>query len=103
VIEAPCVEGIFFPSKFVDFVQTGRPILGISPINGTLADILSRYGGGILADCHSPEAVANAIRILYEEWRAGELDEKYGSSGLFDLFSEKTVLGQYMELFRRLR
>jgi glycosyltransferase involved in cell wall biosynthesis len=103
VIEAPCVEGIFFPSKFVDFVQTGRPILGISPINGTLADILSRCGGGILADCHSPEAVANAIRILYEEWRAGELDEKYGSSGLFDLFSEKRVLGQYMELFRRLR
>ena len=103
VIEAACEEGIFFPSKFVDFVQTGRPILAVSPNKGTLHDILSTYGGGIAVDVASPDAVANAIRILYSEWKTGTLNEKYGTSRLVHLFSEKLVLKKYMGIFRSIK
>jgi hypothetical protein len=103
VLEAPCKEGIFFPSKFVDFVQTGHPILAVSPVNGTLTDILTANGGGIAADCLSPDAVANAVKELYLAWRTGILDSKYGSSHLFSLFSEQQVLGQYLEIFERIK
>lgn len=103
VLEAPCKEGIFFPSKFVDCVQTGRPILAISPTNGTLADILSIYGGGIAVDCRSPDAVKKAIEILYRAWKEGELESEYASSRLFELFNENHVLGQYLEIFDRIR
>ena len=102
VLEAPCEEGIFFPSKFVDLVQTGHPILAVSPVNGTLADILTANGGGIAADCLSPEAVEGAIKTLYVTWQQGLLESKYGSSHLFNLFSEDYVIGQYLEIFDRM-
>jgi hypothetical protein len=102
VIEAPCEEGIFSPSKFVDFVQTGRPILAVSPKVGTLCDILSVHGGGIAVDCRSPEAVAGALTTLYREWRDGNIDDKYGSERLLSLFSEHQVLALFSSLLDRL-
>lgn len=101
LIEAPCDEGLFLPSKFVDFVQTGRPILAVSPETGTLSDILMTHGGGIVADCRSPQAVAGAIHTLHSEWKVGKLVERFGSGHLFALFSEATVLEKYMEIFRK--
>ena len=103
VIEAPCQEGIFFPSKFVDFVQTGHPILAVSPVNGTLTDILAANGGGIAADCLSPDAVEGAIETLYVAWKEGALVSRYGSSHLFNLFDENYVIGQYSEIFGQIR
>jgi len=102
IIEAPCPEGIFFPSKFVDYVQTGRAILAVSPAEGTLADVLSKHGGGIAADVLSPESVAKAIRNLYNHWKTGTLDTTYDSARLFDMFSEERILSQYMEIFERI-
>jgi glycosyltransferase involved in cell wall biosynthesis len=100
VIEAPLKEGIFLPSKFVDYVQTGRPILALSPTVGTLPDILSTHGGGLAVDGSSPSAVADAIETFYRHWETGSLDVAYGSSKLVELFSQQRVLGQYAELFR---
>lgn len=102
VIEADSEEGIFFPSKFIDFVQSGRPILAVSPVVGTLTDIISANGGGIAVDCRSPVAIAKAIENLYSEWKAGTLDNNYGSCQLLDLFSEQHVLYQYTEIFKRI-
>jgi glycosyltransferase involved in cell wall biosynthesis len=102
VIEASCEEGIFFPSKFVDFVQTGRPILAISPKVGTMSDILSAHGGGIAVDGRLPEAVAGALTTLYKEWKDEKIDDKHGSERLYNLFSEDHVLAIYVKLFDRL-
>jgi hypothetical protein len=102
VIEAPCEEGIFFPSKFVDFIQTGRPILAVSPIKGTLNDILSQNGGGIAADARSPQSVTAAIEELYRAWQAGALVSKYRSDKLFPAFSEKKVIENYYNVMRSL-
>lgn len=103
VLEPSFDEGIFFPSKFVDLVQTGRPILAVSPVEGTLSDIVLTNGGGIVADCRSSDAVAQAIERLYSAWAAGTLDSDYGSAHLFSLFSEEHVLEQYSEIFERIR
>lgn len=102
VIEAPLEEGIFMPSKIVDYVQIGRPILAVAPAVGTMADIFSEHGGGIAVDCRSPEAVAQAIEILYGQWRAGTLDREYGSGKLLSMFSEAHILGLYMDLIQHL-
>lgn len=103
LVEAECAEGIFLPSKFVDYVQTGRPILALSPRVGTVADIISEHGGGIAVDGRSPRAVADAIATMYAHWQAGTLDATYGSSHLFGLFGEEVVWGRYLELFGRIR
>ena len=101
VIEAKCEEGIFLPSKFVDFVQAGRPILAVSPGKGTLWDILSEYGGGIAVDNTSPESVAAGLNKLFCAWKEGELDKRFSSAALFRLFSEDTVLDEYRKIFQR--
>lgn len=103
VIEAPCDEGVFFPSKFVDYVQTGRPILAISPKNGTLNDILSKWGGGLAADVSSPQSIAEALNTLYEKWRQKRIDIEYSSEKLYEFYGEKAVTGSLKELFFRLK
>ena len=102
VIEAPLLEGIFFPSKFVDYVQTGRPILAVSPREGTLRDLLATHGGGICADCTSSESVAEALSKFFSAWNRGELDSTYGSTRLFRMFSCRNILSRYRELFAAL-
>lgn len=106
VLEAPYAEGIYLPSKFVDYVQTGRPILAISPAVGTLQDLLSIYGGGIAVDCTSAEDIVLALDKLYVEWMRGTLNEVYGSQRLYDLFSAEKVIDKYRtilsEIGRRL-
>jgi hypothetical protein len=94
VIEASCEEGIFLPSKFIDFVQTGRPILAVSPREGTLNDILS-LGGGIVADALSVQSVADAVDKFYAAWEAGELETKLGSWRLYDMFDEEKVIAAF--------
>ncbi len=99
IIEAQMKEGIFLPSKLVDCAQTGRPILAVSPLNGTISDLIGKYGGGIVADCFSPESVAVALGTLYGSWKRGNLDLEYGSQCLAEQFSAKRVITAYEELF----
>ena len=40
LIEAEMEEGIFLPSKFCDYIASGKPTLMYSPINGTVSDIV---------------------------------------------------------------
>lgn len=100
VIEAQCEEGIFLPSKFADFVQTNRPILAISPVSGTLADVLSAHGGGIAADCSSVDKVALAVETMYLAWVDGTLEKKYQSGHLFGLYGEDVVMQKTIEVIQ---
>jgi glycosyltransferase involved in cell wall biosynthesis len=102
IIEAPLKEGIFMPSKIVDYVQIGRPILALAPVMGTINDLFSKYGGGIAVDCKSPDAVTQALQTLYGHWKEGTLSRTYSSTSLMRLFSEKNVLRRYMDLFKRI-
>lgn len=103
LIEPPMAEGVFLPSKFIDYVQAGRPILALSPSNGTIADILSQHEVGLVADGAHPESVAGAIAGLYRSWKAGTLDSAYRTSLLFTLYAEDRVLDLYQRLFEQLQ
>lgn len=99
IIEAPCEEGIFLPSKFIDYAQVGRPILAISPKKGTLSDLLTKHGGGIAVDCEDPQSVCQALIQFHDLWKTNELDSRYNSKQLFSLFSEDHVMNLYTQLF----
>ena len=99
IIEAQCVEGIFLPAKMADYVQVGRPIMAISPKNGTLSDLLAEYNGGIASDCTSGDAIYLALEKIYNKWRNGTLDEDYGNSKLYKALSQETVVDMYEKLF----
>ncbi len=102
VIEAQMDEGIFLPAKVTDIVQTARPILALSPNKSTLRDIVESYGGGIAVDNTSPEAVCRALETFYGAWTEGKIDSRFGSDRLEPLFSEKTILGYYDDIFAKI-
>jgi len=102
VLEAAFTDGIFLPSKFVDYVQCGKPILAISPKNGTLKDIFTKYGGGIAANCTSVSEIKGSLSELYDSWQAGDLDQKYGSGRLYKLFDPKTITELYQGIFDKI-
>jgi len=102
ILESDYAEGIYFPSKFVDYLQTGRPILSISPKVGTLHDIHSEFGGGVAVDCTSTDEIFDGIVKLYESWKVGGLDASFGSAHLESQFGRKAVIGLYERIFSNL-
>lgn len=75
LLEAQLEKGIFFASKFTDYLQTGLPILAISPSNGFAADTLTNKDGEFLADNTSVESILDSLKNIIERWRNGKLKE----------------------------
>ncbi len=99
IVEAAMEEGIFLPSKFVDYIQSGRPILALSPLRGTIRDLMGGGRGGLVVDGTSATEVAEAIEQLYVRWMEGDLESRFGSESLFEEFSERKVLSLLTEIF----
>lgn len=99
LMEANCSEGIFLPSKFVDYIQCGKPVICVSPKNGTINDMISVYGGGVVADAASAEDVCEKIKLIYDDF-VYKVGKDHGTERLHEQFSEECVLGCYEEIFR---
>lgn len=102
-IETQEGEGIFLPSKIADIVQTGTPILTLSPRGGTVHELLQHSGGGIAVGGSDVEEIRAALVCLYQAWRDGSLMARYGSDRLLSLFGEDTVMESYRRVFRTIR
>lgn len=95
LLEAMLNRGIFFASKFTDYLQAGKPILAISPVEGFAADMLRGKKGEYIADNTSPDDIYRAIKQIAEIHKAGSLDES-DSSQLFKTVSPKRVVEKYI-------
>lgn len=102
VVEAPCDEGIFLPSKIIDYVQVGRPILAVAPHRGTLADLLNATNAGIAAPCGQPADIANGLLTFYHSWIAGKINDDYPSKELWAQFHPDRITAQYEKIFSTL-
>jgi glycosyltransferase involved in cell wall biosynthesis len=60
----------FVPSKLIDFMASGRPV--ILSATGEPARILESAGGGIAVAPENPDSLANAVRWLAEHPREAE-------------------------------
>ena len=90
VIDAPADLSVFLPSKLIDYVGAGRPILGITP-RGTAADLIRRLGGWV-ADPADVPAIAAALRtfIAFLHDRQNNNDP-WGDAGVRRGFAAPTV------------
>lgn len=99
VLDPPSADSLILTCKFVDYVQTGRPILVVSSKMGASNDIISSNGGGIVVDSTSFEAITSALEELYSCWQKNTLDNLYSSDRLYHLFSPEVILAQYEDIF----
>jgi glycosyltransferase involved in cell wall biosynthesis len=70
VIDAPMRRSVFLPSKLIDYIGAGRPILGITP-PGTSANLIKELGGTVI-DPSDPRAVADALKRFLLSLKEGE-------------------------------
>ncbi|WP_291333321.1 glycosyltransferase [Desulfovibrio sp.] len=70
--DAPASESVFLPSKLLDYMTLGLPILALTPENGSSADFL-REVGGIIAPPDDASAIASVLRSCNEHAKTGTL------------------------------
>jgi len=70
--DAPAPESVFLPSKLVDYLPLGLPILALTPKCGATADVLAETGG-VCVDPEDIEGQLAALRMLKEAKSRGEL------------------------------
>lgn len=68
LIEAACDEGIFLPTKIVDFMQVGIPVMSISPLRGVLNDMYKNGNIGYFADCTDEYAIEKEINKIFQDY-----------------------------------
>jgi len=74
VIDAPAETSVFLPSKLVDYVGAGRPILGLTP-KGAAAVLINKLGGWV-ADPEDETAMAGTIRCFISYLRENKSNNK---------------------------
>lgn len=74
--------------KVFEYLQSKRPILGIGPLDGDLADILKETASGQMVDFNDLEGVKKELLSYYRAFKNGELNlasrniEKYHRKNL---------------------
>jgi glycosyltransferase involved in cell wall biosynthesis len=98
LVEAKLKEGIFFPTKFAEYLGNGRPILALSPQNGEIADLLVE-GGGILVEPDEIGAIGNALEELFLAWKENRLEEYLPNIRSIQKVSAEHVIPIYENAF----
>src|SRR4051812_23582563 len=63
VIDAPAEESLFLPSKLIDYLPAGKPILALTPPRGASADVIRALGYPVVAP-DDESGIASAIDAL---------------------------------------
>ncbi len=63
-----------YTGKLFEYIRTGNPILAIAPTNGAAAGVIRETETGFVADSTDPQAVLEALRNCYNQWKAGSLE-----------------------------
>jgi hypothetical protein len=101
VIEADTEKGIFFPSKVLDIIQQGKPMLSVSPKTGVMADLLVNETGGISVDRNKIDNILTGIETLYRAYLTKELQSKFSSKPLRQQFSDDKVITDFIHIISK--
>lgn len=102
LVEANIAEGIYLPSKLMDYLVARKPVLALSPAVGVVADMATR-GGILRADPNDVAAIVHAIEVLYADFMAGTLGRRAPDEGIVSEFTAPTVATKFLRVVAQLR
>lgn len=94
IIEAPCDEGIFLPTKVTDFIQEKIRIFTISPKIGVLNDMYKKGMIEYFADVADVDCIYNTLNDIYIAFKNGSL-KRIDETDIYD-FTEEAIINQHL-------
>ncbi|MYB55820.1 MAG: glycosyltransferase family 4 protein [Gemmatimonadetes bacterium] len=102
VMDAPVTDpNVFLPSKLVDYLGTGRPLMGITPLRGPSADLI-RESKGLVADPRNLSGIVDVIAAYIGEYRMDGLVRRKPGKAIMQAYKVDTVSEHFQELFLQL-
>src|SRR6266403_2048236 len=101
LVEAQMQEGIFLPSKLVDYVSAKKPVLALSPKVGVVNDMAESFGI-LRVDSGDVGAVRRAIASLYVDFRNRTLSLRGSNQEQVSQFEPGSVATTFLTAFRNL-
>jgi hypothetical protein len=99
LLEANYSEGIFLPSKMVDYYQVNRPILAMGPPNSEVQGIVNQYGGGVYISYSERDDFKGKLFDLFELWKDKKINSYVVNSTLSRIFDPHVIIKKYEDLF----
>ena len=96
LVEAVLEEGIFFPSKLVDYVAAGKPVLAISPEDGAVEDIAAAHSCIIRVGQSDIAVIKNAMASLYSDFVRGTLAARLPEATFRKQFAAENVAKMFL-------
>ncbi len=105
VIDAPVpknTKSMFLPSKLIEYVGAGRPIIGLTP-PGTAADLIERLGGWVAdpSDTHQLVKVMRQFLLFLQENRQN-VSATWGRSEVRQEFEATIVATKFQQVLMEL-
>lgn len=94
IVEAPCEEGIFLPTKVSDSMQLGKPIFTISPSVGVLNDLYKKDHISYFSSVKDEKDILATLEQVYNDFTNGKLK----TFSLEKSYSPQTIFQQYDEI-----
>lgn len=94
IIEAPCEEGIFLPTKVTDFIQEKIRIFSISPKTGVLNDMYNKGMIEFFADVEDVDDIYNALKEIYTSYKNGSI-KRIKQLYIYS-FTEEAIVNQHL-------
>jgi len=61
-----------YSCKLLEYLASGRYVLGLVPENSVAAELIRESGAGVTVSPDNPEAISRAILSLYVQWKHGK-------------------------------
>lgn len=87
--------------KMYEYLASGRPVLGVGPVQGDAARLLESTKGGVLFDWKDEDGIASWVLQQYAAWEAGTPIAGATKENVAPL-SRKTQTGELASLFDEL-
>jgi len=102
VVEAPLKEGIFLPSKFCDYITARKPVIAMSPADGTLNDV-AQEGGVLRVAPDDPDEALTALTTLFDAFVQGSLSAYTPPRSLVSRYRADRVVEDFLTALREAR
>ena len=97
LVEGAFSDGVFLPSKLCNYLVARKPVIALSPPNGTVADLARN--GGILRVTHGDVCGAGAaLDTLFRAFLSGNLGEYAPPAHVADSFLPANVAKRFLAI-----